>query len=107
LYVHDCIDAVLTALDRARDRVNVFNLGTDEYCEVNDSIGWIANHLGVHPALEYTGGDRGWIGDNPFIFLDCARIRALGWRPTLSIRDAVLRTLDYLIDHPTLFETRV
>ena len=37
---------------------------------MNDSIGWICGHLGVAPALEYTGGDRGWIGDNPFIFLD-------------------------------------
>ena len=73
-------------------KVNVFNLGTDEYCEVNDSIRWITGHLGVTPTLEYTGGDRGWIGDNPFIFLDDGRIRALGWTPRLSIREAVLRT---------------
>ena len=25
--------------------------------------------LGVRPAFEFTGGDRGWIGDNPFIYL--------------------------------------
>ena len=31
----------LTALERAEGRLNVFNLGTDEYCEVNDSAGWI------------------------------------------------------------------
>jgi UDP-glucose 4-epimerase len=46
--------------------------------------------------LSYTGGDRGWIGDNPFIFLDCSRIRALGWRPTLTIQQAVVRTVEYL-----------
>src|SRR5581483_11998628 len=40
LYVHDCIDAILHALKHARDKVNVFNLGTPEYCQVNDSIGW-------------------------------------------------------------------
>ena len=40
---------------------------------MNDSIGWITEHLGVTPTLEYTGGDRGWIGDNPFIFLDTAQ----------------------------------
>ena len=38
----------------------------------------------------------GWIGDNPFIFLDCARIRALGWQPKLTIREAIVRTLEYL-----------
>ena len=107
LYIQDCLDAMLVALDRARDRFNVFNLGTDEYCEVNDSIGWICESLGVRPALEYAGGDRGWIGDNPFIFLDCARIRALGWAPRLSIRDGVIRTLDFLRANPDLLEARV
>ena len=29
LYVQDCIDAVLLAIDRADDKVNVFNLGVD------------------------------------------------------------------------------
>jgi UDP-glucose 4-epimerase len=96
LYVQDCIDAIFVALDRATDKVNVLNLGTDEYCEVNDSIGWIIGDLGVSPILDYTGSDRGWMGDNPFIFLDTARIRALGWKPKLTIREGILRTLDYL-----------
>ncbi|MCA1586180.1 MAG: NAD-dependent epimerase/dehydratase family protein [Acidobacteria bacterium] len=106
LYIQDCIDAMFLAVERAGDKVNIFNLGTDEYCAVNDSIGWITGHLGVSPTIEYTGGDRGWIGDNPFIFLDTAKIRALGWRPTLSIREAVVRTLEYLQAHPELFEVR-
>ena len=36
LYVGDCIDAMLMALDRAEGRLNVFNLGTDEYCKVEE-----------------------------------------------------------------------
>ena len=96
LYVQDCIDAILVALDRATEKVNVLNLGTEECCEVNDSIEWIIRALGVSPILDYTGGDRGWIGDSPFIFLDTSRIRALGWKPKLTIREGVLRTLDYL-----------
>ena len=96
LYVQDCIDAILVALDRATEKVNVLNLGTEECCEVNDSIEWIIRALGVSPILDYTGGDRGWIGDNPFIFLDTTRIRALGWKPKLTIREGILRTLDYL-----------
>lgn len=96
LYVQDCIDAIFVALDRGTEKVNVLNLGTEEYCEVNDSIAWITGDLGVSPILDYTGGDRGWIGDNPFIFLDTTRIRALGWKPKLTIRDGILRTLHYL-----------
>ncbi|HUB83605.1 MAG TPA: NAD-dependent epimerase/dehydratase family protein [Bryobacteraceae bacterium] len=96
LYVQDCVDAILLALERASARVNIFNLGTDEFCNVTQSIGWICARLGVDPKLEFTGGDRGWIGDNPFIFLDCARMRELGWRPKLTIQQAVVRTVEYL-----------
>lgn len=106
LYVRDCIDAMLVAIDRGGPGVNIFNLGTDEYCQVTDSIGWITGHLGVSPRLVFTGGERGWIGDSPFIFLDCTRIRALGWTPRLSIRDGVIRTLEHLQAHPWLVDQR-
>ena len=106
LYVQDCIDAMLVAIEKAGDGVNIFNLGTDEYCQVNDSIGWITERLGVAPVLRYAGGERGWIGDSPFIFLDCTRIRSLGWTPALSIREGVLRTVDYLCANPWLLEER-
>lgn len=96
LYVQDCISAIMLAIEKARDRVNIFNLGTDEYCEVNDSIGWITAHLDVAPKLTYTGGERGWIGDSPFIFLDCSKIRSLGWVPKMSIREGIINTLEYL-----------
>ncbi|MEZ5356524.1 MAG: NAD-dependent epimerase/dehydratase family protein [Bryobacteraceae bacterium] len=104
LYIQDCVDAILLALEKAEGKVNIFNLGTDEYCEVNDSVGWICERLGVAPERSYTGGDRGWIGDNPFIFLDCSRMRSLGWKPKLAIREAVVRTVDYLIANPGVLE---
>jgi UDP-glucose 4-epimerase len=50
----------------------------------------------VTPTITYTGGERGWVGDNPFIFLDCQKVRALGWQPKLSIKDGIIRTLAYL-----------
>jgi UDP-glucose 4-epimerase len=106
LYVDDCVDAILVALERAKEKVNVLNLGTDEYCQVNDSVGWITEALGVAPERTYSGGERGWIGDNPFILLDCSRVRALGWKPKLTIREGILRTLRYLQENPWLLEAR-
>jgi UDP-glucose 4-epimerase len=106
LYVQDCIDAMLTALTRAEGKINVFNLGTEEYCEVNDSVRWIAGHLGLTPRLTYSGGERGWIGDNPFIFLDTRRIRALGWCPRLTIQQSIVRTLEYLQANRWLYRRR-
>jgi UDP-glucose 4-epimerase len=106
LYVQDCIDAILLAMDKAQDKVNIFNLGVDGYCEVNDSIGWICEELGLKPKLEYSGGDRGWIGDNPFIFLDTKRIQALGWEPQFGIKEGVIKTVQYLRDNEWVFKAR-
>jgi UDP-glucose 4-epimerase len=103
LYVQDCVDAILTILDKAEERVNIYNLGTDEYCTVNDSVGWICGRAEVSPQKTYAGGERGWIGDSPFIFLDCGKLRGLGWKPALTIRQAVVRTVEYLQSHPQLF----
>ena len=104
LYVHDCIDAILHALKHAQAKVNLFNLGTAEYCQVNDSIGWITGHLGLSPKLSYTGGSQGWVGDNRFIFLDTARIGALGWKPKLTIREGIIRTVDWLSQNRWVME---
>ncbi len=106
MYVQDCIDALFLAIEKSRQKVNIFNLGTDETCEVNDSVRWITEHLGISPQLTYAGGKRGWVGDSPFIFLDCQKIRALGWAPRVSIREGVIRTLRYLQENPWVLEAR-
>jgi UDP-glucose 4-epimerase len=106
LYVHDCIDAILIAIQKAADRVNIFNLGHDEYCEVDQSIGWICRRLQLKPSLTYTGGVRGWVGDSPFIFLDAARVRSLGWKPKRSIEQGIIATLEFLVANPWVMEAR-
>jgi len=106
LYVQDCIDAMLLAMTHARGNVNIFNLGTDEYCTVDDSIGWICDYLGLAPKRMYAGGDRGWVGDNPFIHLDVQRIHALGWRARLGIRDGIVRTIAWLAKNRWVLDRR-
>ncbi len=106
LYVQDCVEAMLAAVERAKDKVNVFNLGTEEYVQVEDSIAIITAHLGLSPRRTYGGGERGWIGDNPFIFLDTTRIRALGWAPRVGIRQGIIRTVDWLKANPWIYQRR-
>jgi len=106
LYVQDCVDAMMLAFEKVDEKVNIFNLGVDGYVEVNDSIKWICQALGVAPKLEYSGGDRGWIGDNPFIFLDTKRINSLGWKPKTSIEEGVIKTVEYLRANEWVFEAR-
>jgi UDP-glucose 4-epimerase len=111
LYVQDCLDALLhvarqhTARD-AKHRTQVYNLGTPEFVQVNDSIRAICAALGVRPKLEYTGGDRGWIGDNPFIFLDTKKISATGWKPKLTIEQGIIKTLRWLEANRWVYEAR-
>jgi len=110
LYVQDCISAMLTAAAaHANDAgaTMVYNLGTDETIIVDDSIALITAHLGVAPLIEHTGGRRGWPGDSPLIHLDCSRVRALGWQPRVTIKDAIVRTLDWLEANQDVVEQRV
>ena len=104
LYIQDCVDAILCAILNAKNKINIFNLGTNEYCEVNDSIRWICEVLDLNPKLIYTGGDRGWIGDNPFIFLDCKKINTLGWKPQFTIEEGVKKTVRFLQQSKWMFD---
>jgi UDP-glucose 4-epimerase len=106
LDVADCVAAITSLLER-EDRHDVFNLGVDGYCTVAESIGWICDRLAVEPVIEYGGGDRGWVGDNPFIYLDTAKIRATGWEPRFAIRSSIERTVDYLLASPDVLDDEV
>jgi UDP-glucose 4-epimerase len=111
LYIGDCLDAMLHVANRATAKqakhgVETYNLGTDEYVQVNDSIRFICGALGLKPKLEYSGGKKGWIGDNPFIFLDTKKIRATGWKTTLTIEQSIIRTLQWLRQNQWVLQRR-
>jgi UDP-glucose 4-epimerase len=111
LYVQDCVDAILhvtrqhTARD-AKHHTQIYNLGTPEYVQVNQSIGYICAALGVTPKIEHTGGNKGWIGDNPFIFLDTKKIQSTGWKAKLTIEQGIIRTLRWLEANRWVYESR-
>jgi UDP-glucose 4-epimerase len=105
LEVSDCVQAIVARLGEVHG-FEVFNLGVDDYCTVDQSAGWICERLGVKPDRTYSGGNRGWVGDNPFIFLDTTRIRSTGWSPRFSIREAVERTVDFLVENSWILPIR-
>ncbi len=111
LYVQDCVDAILHVTRKhtareAQHHTQIYNLGTPEYVEVKQSIGFICAALGLKPTLEFTGGNKGWIGDNPFIFLDTKKIQSTGWKPKLTIEQGVIRTLRWLEANRWVYESR-
>jgi UDP-glucose 4-epimerase len=106
LYVQDCVAAVLHAVGHTGPGLHIFNLGTDETVTVNESVSAITRLLGVKPELSYTGGERGWVGDSPFILLDTQKIRATGWSPKLTIAQALERTIGWLARNDAALERR-
>jgi UDP-glucose 4-epimerase len=111
LAISDCVAAIEhvtlgAGFRTAPGKTEVFNLGTDEYCEVVSSAGWICEKMGLKPEFEFSGGERGWVGDNPFIFLQTDKIRSTGWKPQFSIRQSVERTVEWLSQNEWVFEKR-
>ena len=112
LHVDDCLSAMLTVIRartalRAKHRVEVYHLGAPEYIEVDDSVRWICERLGVSPTIEHGGGRRGWVGDNPFVFLDVSKIQAAGWSPRYSIRESIVATVDWLTANSWILDRRL
>jgi UDP-glucose 4-epimerase len=56
----------------------------------------VIEESGLQARIEYTGGDRGWIGDVPRIDYDASRIMALGWKPEYDSESAVRATARWL-----------
>jgi UDP-glucose 4-epimerase len=111
LYVQDCVDAILHVMrletaKKTPHNVQLYNLGTPEFVQVNDSVKTIVDSLQLNPTLEYSGGKRGWIGDNPFIFLDTKKITATGWKPKLTIKEGISKTLGWLESNPWVYDVR-
>ncbi len=97
MHVDDCIAALLEI--RGDTSYGVYNLGAPTYCMVDDSAGWIVDELGLDPIITHAGGERGWIGDNPFILLDVSRAKDRGWETKKSIEQSVRDTVRWISEN--------
>ena len=98
MYISDCLDAMLTAMENADATVNTFNLGTQTTTSVNQIADIVSKELGVDPEYEYTGGDRGWTGDVPKMRLSIEKLSELGWEPEYESDEAVRKAARDLIE---------
>lgn len=95
MHVDDCVRGVIEL--RSNEKFEIFNLGSMEYCKVNESINWIIDEMNVNPEIEYNGGSKGWIGDNPFIWLDVSKAKQNGWAPNINIEQSIRFTVQWLL----------
>lgn len=106
LNIKDCVSAISHVLQTQNEKVNIFNLGPDEYINVDQSLDIICSVMNAKPQRKYTGGDRGWVGDNPFIFLDCSKLKNTGWKAKYTLKESVEETLQYLLENKWVLERR-
>jgi len=97
LRTEDCVAAMRFVAGHARDRVNVFNLGTRDRISVREIAEKVVAAHGGTARIEYTGGERGWPGDVPQQLLGIERLVRLGWTPPLSSAEAVDRTIAEMV----------
>lgn len=100
LHIDDLTKALWLGINECKDRFSIFNVGHKDSITVNESIRFICEYLNVNPVLEYSGGSRGWIGDNPRIELDCRRLNKLGWNAEIDLKSSVQNTVQYLVENP-------
>jgi UDP-glucose 4-epimerase len=107
LDVIDGVDGIFYAIEHGKELKNVFNLGHDEFIKVLELADVVVEELGL-TGVRYrmTGGERGWLGDSPFVHLDTTKLKALGWRPQVSIERGIRSTVRYLQAHPQVLERR-
>ncbi len=112
LHVEDGIRAVMHIGEEARPprsggrRYEVYHLGVPEFCLVRESVRWICDEMGLDPRLEFGIGNRGWIGDSPFVLLDVHKAMDTGWSPEHSIEASVRQTVRWLLDNQWIFDRR-
>jgi UDP-glucose 4-epimerase len=98
-YVHvaELIEAMRFITGAASERRNLFNIGPEG---APTSVSFMAqamiDRLAPGTPIAYAGGDRGWVGDVPRFAYGADKLARLGWRPTLSSDQAVMRAADEL-----------
>ncbi|MFT4890060.1 MAG: UDP-glucose 4-epimerase [Halobacteriales archaeon] len=98
MHIDECVDAMCHVVEHADDAFNVYNLGTRTTTSVTTIADVVSEEMGLEPAYEYTGGDRGWAGDVPRMRLSIEKLAALGWEPADSSDDAIRRATRELLD---------
>jgi len=98
LEVMECVDGILFGLEKAKEQVNVYNLGCNSSTQVDTIANIIVEEMSLkNVKFRYTGGRRGWKGDVPVMSLDVSKINKLGWKAKLTSDEAVRKSVKDLL----------
>jgi UDP-glucose 4-epimerase len=93
LDVKDCVAGIMLGYEKSAEAVNIFNLGLQEQTSVDRVADIVIDEMGLEGVKrKYTGGVRGWIGDNPVVYLKVDKIKKLGWKPKSTPEETIAAT---------------
>ena len=97
LYINDCIEAMLLALEKSTEQVEIYNVGSEDQIDVKTIAEIVAEKMGLQDIkFKFTGGvdgGRGWKGDVKNMLLDVNKIKSLGWKPKLNSKQAIRQAI--------------
>jgi UDP-glucose 4-epimerase len=90
LYVKDCVEGMMTGWRKTRGPVEAFNLGQPNQTLVDEVANIVIDEMKLDGVKrKYTGGERGWIGDNKLVELSLDKMKKLGWTPRTPPEEAI------------------
>ncbi len=101
LAVLDGIDAIFRIIANSKEQVSIYNIGHQDLLTVSQIVDSILEVLGKTSVKKtWLGKESNWKGDNEFVLLSIEKLKRLGWRPKLTIREAIRQTVIYLKENP-------
>jgi UDP-glucose 4-epimerase len=100
LYVKDCVEGMMIGWRKAPGPVQAFNLGQPRQTLVDEVADIVIGEMKLDGVKRrYTGGERGWIGDNKLVELSLEKMKRLGWVPKVPPEDAIRRTARWTLEN--------
>ncbi|MFW5957231.1 MAG: NAD-dependent epimerase/dehydratase family protein [Natronomonas sp.] len=97
MHIDECVEAMCHVVRETDKPVNTYNLGTRTTTSVRRIADIVADEMDLDPTYEFTGGERGWVGDVPRMRLDVEKLADAGWEPSISSDKAVRRATRALL----------
>lgn len=102
LYISDCIEAMLFGMDKSRNKVEIFNIGSEDWVDVSKIADIVSKEMNLSPKYRFTGGvdgGRGWKGDVKIMRLSIEKLKNMGWTPKYGSEEAIEMTARWLISN--------
>ncbi len=98
LHVSECVDAILFAIEKSKEDVNIFNIGSEDTISATGIGRVIVEEMELSDVrFNYTGGSRGWKGDVPRMRLGIEKLKGIGWESAYTSERSVRETAKVLL----------